>query len=157
MPEVSLDGSVEDAAAKLHANRFDGLVLLRKFMDSADRSDPIVFTFVIGELLAVGFEQRQLATILNVSRTSISRWAKRTKLPPAAMYRESIISTFAKHVDKVLLTLQPPEPEPGGAALPLVGVEDMPMPLRAHNLNQPPEMDTGEAEQAPVKRVAGGN
>jgi Trp operon repressor len=120
MPESTTEGLIVAKAAELRDHRYKGLETLQEFIDDIiakkRAGHAAMFSFVIFELLAANFEQKQLASLLGVSRASISRWSKGTKLPPQPMYREKVVSVLAAHLKEVITSFDPSHPDPSGQA-----------------------------------------
>jgi hypothetical protein len=106
-PETSAEGDVDAARTDLHNLKHRQFARLRVFIAQTDRQVPRAFSFVIAEMLQLGFDQKELSELLKVSRATISRWASESKLPPHPDYRELVIVTIGRYLDRVL------QPDPG--------------------------------------------
>ena len=94
--------SISSVAAELSGLRKQCRETLGAFIANADTQDSAVFAFVVKEMLAAGFEQKDLAEVLQVSRASISRWSNNSKLPPQAFYRETLIAKLRSLLEEAL-------------------------------------------------------
>jgi hypothetical protein len=67
-------------------------------ISALDPADPETLTIATIGVLSAGFEQKALAEWIGVSRTTVSRWARKQNIPRSPVFRKWAIDLLREHL-----------------------------------------------------------
>jgi Trp operon repressor len=67
-----------------------------------DPADPYTLRFAVTGLLSANFEQKDLAGLVGVSRTTISRWGQGQNIPRSPPFRKWVVEALCNHLTEVI-------------------------------------------------------
>lgn len=85
-------------------------VKVKKHLTELDPADPQTLPFAVEALVIAGFEQKELAELIGVSRTTIGRWGQGQNIPRAPAFRKFAVETFKGHLKEAIAEPDVPEP-----------------------------------------------
>jgi hypothetical protein len=87
-----------DALETIRSGRAQFRRDVQERISALDPADPETLTIATIGVLSAGFEQKALAEWIGVSRTTVSRWARRQNIPRSPVFRTWAINLLQEHL-----------------------------------------------------------